>query len=104
MSKYPKLDPNTKRLAYGVREAAAMYSVGESFIRYSITEKRLRAKRVGRRVLLMADDLEAFFRSMKDWDKTKRRTLAPEHMAALQEARKNYRKEAKDEYVSPDCA
>jgi excisionase family DNA binding protein len=59
---YPQVSRKEgSRLAYGVTEAAALYGVSKGLLRKFIREGRLPVKRVGRRVLILAPDLFAFF-------------------------------------------
>jgi excisionase family DNA binding protein len=51
-----------KRLAVSKREAAAMLSISVRSIENYIAWKRLPARKVGRRTLLLVRDLEAFLR------------------------------------------
>lgn len=51
------------RRAYGVREAAQLYSVSRGFLWNRIRAGELPVKRAGRRVLVLHDDLTQFFES-----------------------------------------
>jgi excisionase family DNA binding protein len=48
------------RVAYSIDETAQMTSLSKSFIRKEIRAGRLRSRSVGRRVLIMVKDLEAY--------------------------------------------
>jgi excisionase family DNA binding protein len=56
------------RLAMSVAQAAAEAGVGRDVIYADIKEKRLRAKRNGRRTLILRADLEAYLRDLPDLD------------------------------------
>jgi len=50
------------RLAVSVREAAAMLSLSSRSIQNFIAAKRIPARKIGRRTLILVRDLEAFLR------------------------------------------
>jgi len=60
--------PRHGRLAMSVAQAAAEAGVGRDVIYADIKEKRLRAKRNGRRTLILRVDLEAYLRDLPDLD------------------------------------
>lgn len=51
----------TDRRAWSVKEAAKTYSVSPGFLRRQIRAGALRARRIGRRVLLLDEDVRMFF-------------------------------------------
>jgi hypothetical protein len=53
--------------AHSVREIGELWGVSESFLRGEIRKGNLRAKLVGRRVLVLASDAEEYFKSQGDW-------------------------------------
>jgi len=55
------MDKNT-RLAVSVREAAAMLSLSSRSIQNFLAAKRIPARKVGRRTLILVRDLETFLR------------------------------------------
>jgi excisionase family DNA binding protein len=56
---------NVTRMAYGVHELAALLGNSTSFWRKQIRERRLRATRLGRRVVVTVDDLDAYLLGCK---------------------------------------
>jgi excisionase family DNA binding protein len=55
------------KVAYSVAEISAMTSLSKSYVRNEIREKRLKAKRVGSRVLILSKDLQEYLESKEDW-------------------------------------
>jgi excisionase family DNA binding protein len=49
-----------ERFAYSIKEAAASLSVESRIVRTAIKQKSLRATRIGRRVVISADNLRKF--------------------------------------------
>lgn len=58
-------DTNGK-LAYSIAELPAIISVGRSHLYEEIRAGRLRTVKVGRRTLVLADDLQAWLRAKPD--------------------------------------
>jgi excisionase family DNA binding protein len=59
------LTPNTAdRAAYSVPEALAKLGIGRDKLYGLIREGRLPARKLGRRTLIVASDLEAFLKSL----------------------------------------
>ena len=50
------------KVAYSVKEAARETSLSVPHLRNEIRDKNLKASRIGRRVLILHDDLEAYLR------------------------------------------
>jgi excisionase family DNA binding protein len=50
----------TERISYSVHEAAAAAGIGLTKLREEIREKRLIARKLGKRTLINADDLTAW--------------------------------------------
>ncbi len=48
------------KMAYSVEEISEQTSLSKSFIRNEITAGKLKAKRIGRRVLVLNEDLRAY--------------------------------------------
>lgn len=55
----------TKRRAWSIPEACAIYGVSKGFLRQRIRDGHLPARKVGRRVLILDADLVNFFESGK---------------------------------------
>ncbi len=53
---------NQKKVAYSVEEAAIQTSLSKSFIRNEIRDGNLKTRRIGRRVLILNEDLEAYLK------------------------------------------
>lgn len=50
----------TRRLAFGLREAAATLGVSQAFLRIEVRRGRLRPVRLGRRVLVSTAELQRY--------------------------------------------
>jgi excisionase family DNA binding protein len=51
-----------QKMAYSVEEISEKTSLSKGYLRNEIRAKRLKAKKFGRRVLVLAEDLEAYLR------------------------------------------
>lgn len=51
-----------KRRAYGLDELEAMLPVGKEFLRREAARGKLRVTRLGRRVVVLAEDLDSYLR------------------------------------------
>lgn len=60
-----------QKIAYSVEEISAITSLSKSFVRNEIRAKRLKAKKVGTRVLVLSNDLTAYLESKEDWEPSK---------------------------------
>nr|AUN37282.1 hypothetical protein [uncultured bacterium] len=49
-----------RKLALSVEEAAEATSLSKSYIRNEIRDKKLKARRAGKRILILTDDLMAY--------------------------------------------
>lgn len=58
---------NQQKLAYSVNEIAEMTSLSRSYLRNEIRAKKLKAKKVGTRVLILLQDLNAYLENQNDW-------------------------------------
>lgn len=56
----------SQRVSYGVNEAAETAGIGLTKLREEIAAKRLRARKLGSRTLITADDLEAWASALPD--------------------------------------
>jgi excisionase family DNA binding protein len=54
--------PVNVKAAHGVKEAASLLGVSPGFIRLEIQRKRITPARVGRRVLIAAEELRRYLR------------------------------------------
>ena len=54
---------NSQKLGYTVEQASEVSSLSKPFIRLEITRGKLQAKRCGRRVVILHDDLLSYLRS-----------------------------------------
>lgn len=57
----------TEKLAYSIKGAAEAASLSVPYIRNLIKEQKLKAKTVGRRVLILKTDMDAFLNDQPDW-------------------------------------
>lgn len=62
-----------EKLAYSIAEAADLTGVSKDFVRKEIRSKKLKAKLVGRRVLILNKDLEDYLQEKTDWIPTAER-------------------------------
>ena len=53
-------DRTTEKAAYGISELARRFGVSEGFLRSEIAVGRLRVRRAGRRVLVLASDFDSY--------------------------------------------
>jgi excisionase family DNA binding protein len=53
---------NTEKLAVSIREAAAMLGISPRSVQNFVSLKKLPARKIGRRTLVLMRDLEAFLR------------------------------------------
>jgi excisionase family DNA binding protein len=60
------------RMAYSIKDAAMRGSVSHHTLYRAIGDGRLRAKRLGSRTLILADDLQAFLDGLPDLEKPRR--------------------------------
>ena len=58
-----------KKMAYSVEEISEITSLSKSFVRNEIRDKKLRAKLVGRRVLILDTDLQNWLEGKENWEK-----------------------------------
>lgn len=58
--------PPTRPIAYGLSAAAQAVNVGPTKLRKEIRAKRLRARKIGRRTIITADDLENWAARLPD--------------------------------------
>ena len=56
-----------EKMAYSIKEASEMASISVSYIRSQIKTRELKAKLVGRRVLILKEDLREYLRNKEDW-------------------------------------
>jgi len=56
------------RRAYSLDDLESETSMSKAFYRKEIREKRLRAKLVGSRVVVLAEDLEKYLATAPDWE------------------------------------
>jgi excisionase family DNA binding protein len=61
------LEPATITISYSVEQASERTSVSKSYIRNEIRDGRLKAKLVGRRVLIPATALKEWIENGQDW-------------------------------------
>lgn len=52
----------TEKLAYSVGDVAALTSLSKPFLRNEIRAGNLKVKRIGRRVLILSEDLQNYLR------------------------------------------
>lgn len=64
----------TPKFAYSVEEISAMTSLSKAYLRNEIRAKTLKAKSVGRRVLILDADLQSWLQGKKDWKPFNERT------------------------------
>lgn len=60
----------TTKKAMSVQSAALDIDVSVPFLRKEIRQGNLKAKKVGRRVLILNSDLQAYLESKEDWKPT----------------------------------
>ena len=65
-SKITPAQSTRQPIAYGISGAAQAVNVGPTKLRLEIATKRLRARKVGRRTIITADDLEAWAARLPD--------------------------------------
>lgn len=53
--------------AYSVKSAAAQFDASVPFVRQQIRLGKLKAKKCGRKVLILAVDLQEYLENQKDW-------------------------------------
>jgi excisionase family DNA binding protein len=53
--------------AHSVKEAAAQFGASVPFVRKKIREGELRAKKVGRKVIILDSDLQTYLENQPDW-------------------------------------
>ncbi len=56
------------KLAYSVEEISLMTSLSKAYLRNEIRAKTLKAKSVGRRVLILDADLQNWLQGKEDWE------------------------------------
>ncbi len=61
------------KLAYSVAEAANKVSMSKSYLRNEIRAKKLKAKLIGNRVLILNSDLQIWLEGKSDWEGIKER-------------------------------
>jgi len=61
------------KLAYSVAEAAEVTSMSKSYLRNEIRAKKLKAKLVGNRVLILNSDLQNWLEGRDSWEGIKER-------------------------------
>ena len=59
-----------KRLAWGLAELAGELSVSLPFLRKEVRVGSLKAKKIGRRVVVLAEDVERYLASRPEWKPT----------------------------------
>ncbi len=57
---------NKEPLGFSIDEAVKATGIGRTKIFEAIREQRLRAKKCGRRTVILAEDLQAFLKSLPD--------------------------------------
>jgi excisionase family DNA binding protein len=57
---------NSQR-AYSVKSAAAQFDASIPFVRQQIRLGKLKAKKCGRKVLILATDLQNYLENQEDW-------------------------------------
>jgi excisionase family DNA binding protein len=67
-----------EKLAVSLREAAVMLSLSSRSVQTFIAAKRIPARKVGRRTLILVRDLEAFLRKDQPSPARERRSVADE--------------------------
>ena len=75
---------NAPKIAYSVSEAAKAASIGTTKLRLEIRSGRLRARKLGKRTLVTADDLKTWAAALPDI-----RDVVPDTAAALKDFRKS---------------
>jgi excisionase family DNA binding protein len=60
------------QMAFSIKEAAARGSVSHHTLYRAIGDGRLKAKRLGSRTLILADDLQAFLDNLPNLEKPRR--------------------------------
>ena len=65
-----------EKLAVGLREAAVMLSLSSRSVQNFITAKRIPARKVGKRTLILVRDLEVFLRTDQPSPSRERRSVA----------------------------
>ena len=66
----------SEKLAYSVEEISAQTSLSKAFLRNEIRAERLKAKLVGRRVLILKDDLQTYLEEKMNWKPLDERATA----------------------------
>lgn len=61
------------KLAYSVKEVSEMTTLSKAFVRNEIRAKKLKAKLVGRRVLILDADLKNWLEEKKNWESLNKR-------------------------------
>lgn len=56
-----------EKLAYSVEEISEITSLSKAYVRFQIKQKKLKAKLIGRRVLVFKEDLREFLENKEDW-------------------------------------
>ena len=62
-----QIKPMVQKLGYSVEELAAMTSLSKAFLRNEIRAGKLKAKKFGARVLILAIDWNAYAEGKQDW-------------------------------------
>jgi excisionase family DNA binding protein len=58
------LPRTSQKLAYSIEEFAELASIGRTFIYEEINAKRLQARKVGRRTIILAEEARAYLESL----------------------------------------
>ena len=64
---------NVNKMAHSVEEVSELTSLSKDFLRKEIREKKLKAKLVGRRVLILNADLQNWLEGKENWTKSDER-------------------------------
>ncbi len=65
---------STPKKAYSVKAAAEQFDASVPFVRSEIRIGNLRAKKVGRKVVILDADLQAYLENQPDWKPTTEQT------------------------------
>lgn len=55
------------KISYTIDEACAICSIGRTKLYESISSGKIKAKKLGKRTLILKDDLERFIESLEDY-------------------------------------
>lgn len=62
---------SNKTMAYSVKEVVEQTRLSDAFIRLEIRRGKLKAKKFGARVLVLASDLDEYLNNASDWGSPK---------------------------------